>query len=151
MVARGGNSRKGLRPGALKSAIEAHATAPSPLALSNTELARLQVRFSTRGYEGLDDDALDAAVLHLWDVGACWNAWPDWAEKRFGPMTRAGFFTPSADGPLLSTKGMEAICAQAGRAIDAAPAERKCACVICAAAQLGRTIPMSFDAGRGAS
>lgn len=137
---------KGLKPGALKSAIEAHASAPSPLALSDSELSKIQVRFSTRGYEGLDEDALDAAVLHLWDVGACWDAWPDWAERRFAGMTRKGYFLATAEGPVLATGGVEAIAANAGRAVtDAAP--RSCACVICAAAQLGRTVPMQFERG----
>lgn len=149
-MGRGAKSSKGLRPGALSSAIEAHATKPSPLAGQATALLEVQLLFSTRGYEGLTDDQLDVAVLHLWDVGACWDAWPDWAEKRFPHMTRAGLFAsqrfPHGLETVLTTAGMEAICAQAGRAIDAAPV-KPCACVICGAAQLGRTIPMQLERG----
>ncbi|MCL4715508.1 MAG: hypothetical protein KJZ75_11405 [Hyphomonadaceae bacterium] len=145
-----GARQKGLRPGALASAIEAHATAPSPLALGDSELAIVQGRFSARGYAGLDDEALDIAVLHLWDVGACWGEWPEWAEKRFPHLVRAGFLAVQrlTQGleTVLTTKGVEAICDAAGRAIDAAPS-KPCACVICAAAKLGRTIPMQLERG----
>lgn len=149
-MGRGAKTSKGLRPGALSSALEAHATKPSPLAGANTALLETQLLFSTRGSDGLSEDQLDVAVLHLWDVGACWDAWPDWAEARFASLTKRGFFAASMHGPVLATLGMEAICAHAGRAIDAAPAERKCACVICAAAQLGRQLPLALEQGRGA-
>lgn len=145
-----GAAKKGLRPGALKSAIEAHALAPSPLAVTETPLARAQIMFSTRGFAGAGDEALDIAVLHLWDVGACWGEWPDWAEKRFPHLIREGFFAVQrlTQGleTVLTAKGMEAICAQAGRAIDAAP-QKPCACVICAAANLGRTLPLPLARG----
>lgn len=145
-----GAKAKGLRPGALASAIEAHASKPSPLAIGETALSKAQLIFSTRGSEGADDETLDAAVLHLWDVGACWDAWPEWAERRFPHLTRDGLFvvqrSPSGLDTVLTTAGVEAICAQAGRAIDAAPV-KPCACVICAAAQVGRTIPMQLERG----
>lgn len=145
----GRGARKGLRPGALKSALDAHAHAPSPLATAVTQLARAQLQFSAHGFQGLDEDDLDIAVLHLWDVGACWDAWPRWAEARFYSLTRRGFFMASMHGPILATPGMEAIAAHAGRAIDAPPAERKCACVICAAAKIDRTLPLPFEQGAG--
>lgn len=143
---------KGLAPGSLKAAIEAHATSPSPLALGAGALARVQVQFSTRGYEGLDDDALDSAVLHLWDVGACWDAWPAWAEARFPALVRQGLLRrvsgPLGNDIILDAPGMERICADANRAIDAAPS-KPCVCVICAAAQLGRTMALPLERGAG--
>lgn len=149
MRARGGGPTIGLKQGALGEAIARHAGRPSPAAL--TPLARVQAMFSAHGFAGLDPDALDVAVLHLWDAGACWGAWPEWAEARFPPMLRAGYFqrcrTIAGGRELtLTTKAVEAITAHAGRAIDAAPL-RPCGCVICAAAQQGRTLDLPLGAG----
>jgi len=125
-------AKKGLKGGALESAIEAHADAPSPVAKIQTVLARAQEAFAGPGRMlALERELIDAAVLHLWDVGSAWGKWPAWTDDAFASLTeRGGFFIDDEGETTLATLGMEMIVAHAGRAIDAPPPS-KCACSIC--------------------
>lgn len=145
-MAKRGVGKKALKAGALAYAIEAHADKPSPVAVCDTELARVQEVFSGPGVaRAIPAEMIDAAVLHLWDVGACPGAWPQWADDRFPHLEERGLMEDREQGAYtLTTAGFELICRQAGRTItDAAP--RACACPICASLSIPAFTVMEAD------